>query len=242
NQPDPWSSVMYSLGDGWNGGSEEEEEHECLWAWSLGNGLLHDIGNEIPTEIDVSGWSDVDEVREKLCSLQHYRFHIEMGDQSAGRVNENEKVETCQLQTGWYRIRYARRPEFCFLPLLHDFGMCNDLSEVRDFAHKVRGFRRVKEDPPSFTGIDKYGYRKSEIEKHLDEYGNRSYDVDESIEDLNREIDHYHQKMVQDNRIALGILENGGMDASRAIKERLEDRWGLTDHDVETFLRWIYKS
>ena len=62
-----------------------------------------------------------------------------------------------------------------------------------------------------------------------------SIDPQESEEDLQREIDSYHQKVVEDNRVALGMVDASVADE---LRERFEDRWGILDADRRALARF----
>ena len=62
----------------------------------------------------------------------------------------------------------------------------------------------------------------------------KSIDPQESEEDLQREIDSYHQKAVEDNRVALGMLDSS---VASDLRERFEDRWGILKADRDKWAR-----
>ena len=62
-------------------------------------------------------------------------------------------------------------------------------------------------------------------------YG-KSIDTQESEEDLQREIDFFHDLVVEDNRVALGFLDRSVVSYLRI---RFEERWGISKDDKNKF-------
>ncbi len=62
----------------------------------------------------------------------------------------------------------------------------------------------------------------------------KSIDPQESEEDLQREIDSYLQKALEDNRVALGMLDSS---VASDLRERFEDRWGILKADRDKWAR-----